>query len=27
MTLKIALDSHPDTRWLGILLSNLKRSE
>ena len=27
MTLKIALDSHPDTRWLGSLLSNLKREE
>jgi predicted PurR-regulated permease PerM len=25
MTLKIALDSHPDTRWLGVLLSNMKR--
>jgi len=24
MTVKIALDSHPDTRWLGILLSNMK---
>ena len=23
MTLKIALDSHPDTRWVGILLSNM----
>jgi predicted PurR-regulated permease PerM len=27
MTLKIALDSHPDTRWLGVLLSNMKRPE
>ena len=27
MTLKIALDSHPDTRWLGVLLSNMKRQE
>jgi predicted PurR-regulated permease PerM len=25
MTVKIALDSHPDTRWLGILLSNFRQ--
>ncbi len=26
MTLKIAFDSHPQTRWLGILMSNLSGS-
>ncbi len=27
MTLKIAFDSHPDTTWIGILLSNMKNKE
>jgi len=27
MTLKIAFDTHPRTRWVGILLSNMKRDD